>query len=227
MRARQGAMCNLYSMTRSQDELARLFEDLAPADGLGNLAPLDEIYPDGTAPVLLGAPDPKVVRARWGLPTPRKFLEGKRTDRGVTNVRNPGSPHWRRWLGPGNRCLVPFTRFAEPHHQTKATHWFATADGRLACFAGLFVPGWTSVRKLKDGETTDDLFGFLTTEPNAEVANVHPKAMPAILTEPAEWRTWLEAPWEEARPLQRPLPDGALIVEAAAAAAPPAQGQLL
>ena len=41
--------------------------------------------------------------------------------------------------------------------------WFALGDGRpLAFFAGLRME-WTSVRKVKDGETTDELFGFLTT----------------------------------------------------------------
>ena len=40
------------------------------------------------------------------------------------------------------------------------------------------------MRKVKEGETTNDLFGFLTTEPNAEVGAVHPKAMPVILTSP-------------------------------------------
>jgi putative SOS response-associated peptidase YedK len=70
---------------------------------------------------------------------------------------------------------------------------------------------WTSVRKVKDGETTDDLFAFLTCPPNAEVAAVHPKAMPVILTKPEEWETWLRAPVEVAAQLQRPLPDGALM----------------
>jgi len=63
---------------------------------------------------------------------------------------------------------------------------------------------------VKDGETTDDLFAFLTCPPNAEVAAVHPKAMPVILTKPEEWETWLHASTEVAAQLQRLLPDGAL-----------------
>lgn len=79
-------------------------------------------------------------------------------------------------------------------------------------FAGIWVPGWTSIRKLKDGQTTDDLYAFLTCPPNAEVGAIHPKAMPVILTEAEEWAAWLTAPWAEAVKMQRPLPDGALVV---------------
>ena len=70
------------------------------------------------------------------------------------------------------------------------------------------------MRKVKEGETTDDLFGFLTTEPNGEVKAIHPKAMPVILTTQAEVETWLTAPTKEAMVLQRPLPDGALQIVA-------------
>ena len=61
--------------------------------------------------------------------------------------------------------------------------WFALNDdcARCAVFAGIWTT-WTSVRKVKEGETTNDLFGFLTTEPNDGVAAIHPKAMPVILT---------------------------------------------
>ena len=38
--------------------------------------------------------------------------------------------------------------------------------------------------------------------------------MPVILTEPDEWETWLTAPFEGAKELQRPLPDEVLSIGA-------------
>jgi putative SOS response-associated peptidase YedK len=70
------------------------------------------------------------------------------------------------------------------------------------------------VRKVKEGETTNDLFGFLTTEPNREVGAIHPKAMPVILTTQYEIDLWMTAPAEDALKLQRPLADGALRIVA-------------
>lgn len=67
---------------------------------------------------------------------------------------------------------------------------------------------------VKDCETTDDLYAFLTSPPNADVAPIHPTAMPVILTRPEEWTAWLGG--IRAEELQRPLPDGALrLVDAA------------
>jgi putative SOS response-associated peptidase YedK len=70
------------------------------------------------------------------------------------------------------------------------------------------------VRKVKEGETTNDVFGFLTTEPNREVGAIHPQAMPVILRSREEIDLWMTAPATAALKLQRPLPDDALIIVA-------------
>ncbi|GLS87574.1 DUF159 family protein [Cypionkella aquatica] len=195
-------------------------DDEELVDLSGNLPPMAGIFPDYPAPIIRHAADGvlHLTKARWGMPTPQVFLAGKRTDPGVTNIRNVASPHWQRWLGVQNRCLVPFTSFSEIDSRPGASRnhpvWFALGQGRpLAFFAGIRTE-WTSVRKLKEGEVTADLFGFLTCAPNAEVAAVHPKAMPVILTTPQEWRLWLTAPVTEALQLQRPLADGMLKIVA-------------
>ena len=41
-------------------------------------------------------------------------------------------------------------------------------------------------------EGEHELFGFLTTEANAMVAPIHPKAIPVILTTTEEFDLWLE-----------------------------------
>jgi putative SOS response-associated peptidase YedK len=44
----------------------------------------------------------------WGMPPPLRTGGPP-----VTNIRNMSAPHWRGWLKPENRCLVPFNSFAE------------------------------------------------------------------------------------------------------------------
>ncbi len=84
----------------------------------------------------------------------------------------------------------------------------------MSFFAGILQRDWTGVRKIRTGVETIDLFAFLTCKPNAEVEAIHPKAMPVILTEDWELEQWMLSRWEEAKTLQRPLPDGALQIVA-------------
>jgi putative SOS response-associated peptidase YedK len=210
-------MCNLYSITSNQTsirQLARFIKDMT-----GNLQPLPGIFPDYQAPIVRNNQDTReLAMARWGMPSPAFALKGRNSDPGITNVRNTASPHWRRWLGPENRCVVPFTSFSENEVLADGSRppvWFALNEDRpLAFFAGIWTPQWKSVRKVKEGETTNDLFAFLTTDPNKEVGHVHPKAMPVILTTEEEIGTWMTAPTPAALKLQRPLPDNALQIVA-------------
>jgi putative SOS response-associated peptidase YedK len=141
-------------MTKSQQAIRDLVR--AMRDATGNLPPMPGIFPDYPAPIVRNTVEGReLAMARWGMPTPPQYLitatgKAKASDSGVTNIRNTGSSHWRRWLGPENGCLVPFSSFSEPDNGTyggRAPVWFALEEDRpLAFFAGMWVPQWTSTQ---------------------------------------------------------------------------------
>lgn len=61
--------------------------------------------------------------------------------------------------------------------------------------AAIWVSKWKSVRKLNEGETKNDFYGILITEPNKEIGAIHPKAMPETYSKQEEWETWLCTYW--------------------------------
>ena len=206
-------MCNLYSQTKGQAAIVSLTR--AMRDTTGNLPPLPGIFPDYLAPVVRNAPDGvrELAMCRWGLPGPPQFGGAP-----ITNIRNVRSQHWRAWLKPENRCVVPWTSFCEyaDTKPKKRPTWFALDESRpLAVFAGIWTT-WHGKRGTKTNpiEGEHQLFGFLTTGANDVVAPIHPKAMPVILTSDREIERWMTAPPEEALQQQRPLPDGMLKVVA-------------
>jgi putative SOS response-associated peptidase YedK len=133
-------MCNLYSITTNQAAIAGLFRRMNRY--VGNLPPMPGVFPDYPAPVVHNVGDAEeMVLMRWGMPPPPRTGGPP-----VTNIRNTSSPHWRGWLKPENRCLVPANSFAEyapetnPETKKKDVVWFALDEARpLFCFAGIWT----------------------------------------------------------------------------------------
>ncbi len=64
-----------------------------------------------------------------------------------TNARNLDKSMWRSWLERlEQRCLVPFTRFAEPKPMAARgdardlNYWFTVNETADPCFAGVWKP---------------------------------------------------------------------------------------
>ncbi len=207
-------MCNLYRHETSPHGIAVFLKPTSL--GLSDAARarnLESGYTgadqDGTVLVNSGQGELDFAYMRWGFPPVR---DGAKP---ITNIRNLAS-NW--WMGANGaylteaeyRCLVPFAAFAEWSMGDKANAWFAI-DSDAPMFAGVWRP-WYGERLMSvEGKSRRErrdadwkLYAFLTTEPNAVVAPIHPKAMPVILRTPDDCERWMSG-GKATLDLQRPL----------------------
>jgi putative SOS response-associated peptidase YedK len=182
-------MCNLYRLDAPANQIADVFD---AGEGVDPWAG-GYVAPGRFGPIITEDRGRFMRPAMWGFPPPPN-AQGNRL---VTNVRNLESPFWVGTLRhPSLRCLVPVTQFQEwsGAKGAKRQHWFSVPSQPIFAFAGI----WKDT-----GEMVH--FAFLTTEPNALVGAVHPKAMPVIL-HPEDYDIWLRADWKDAQRVVEPFP---------------------
>lgn len=190
-------MCNLYTQSKSVDEVARLFRDLQIPlgfpEGLPNFAPRDIAITDPGAIVRAANEAYELVVRRWSWPGPG----GKP----VYNFRSDGREF------PSGRCLIVadgFYEFTTPSDskQKRKDRWlFTDPEGGMLGIAGL----------VRSNPGIDEAFTMLTTEPGPDVAPYHGRQI--ALLPPSSWQAWLDYSVPAAE-LIRPLPAGSLKVEA-------------
>lgn len=200
-------MCNRYRLTAKQAEVAATFGIGLPYE-VDETFPTGDIFPTGNKTPFYGAvtvqdgDDRRIERMEWGVPTqvPSKRDPATKLTKYVTNVRNLSSSFWRSMLTtPARRCLVPVTSFSEYGVQAgedgkKLLHWFNVPSRPIFAFAGIWRP-----------TERGSAYGFLTTEPNAIVEPIHPKAMPVILHD-HDYDRWLTADWSDVEDVVEPYP---------------------
>ena len=191
-------MCNLYTQTKSVDEIARIFRDLQMPlhfpEGAPNLAARDIAITDPGAIVRAATDDYELVLRRWSWPG--------QNGRPVYNFRSDGREF------PSGRCLIvadgfyEFTPPTDPKQKRKDRWLFTAPDGSMLGIAGL-------VRTTPD---IGEAFTMLTTEPGPDVAPYHNRQI--VLLSPQDCIAWLD-PAASAEPFVQPLPQGSLAVTAA------------
>jgi putative SOS response-associated peptidase YedK len=201
-------MCNLYSLNKKRDAVARFFR--VSHNRAVSFEAATAIFPRHMAPVVRGSPDGEreIVMMSWGF----MLVQNGRAPRPVTNVRDDKILTSRFWKSSfeERRCLVPATSFCEPNGDVKPAtwHWFSLKGSEarpLFAFPGIWRKYQGPMKK--DGPKVDiETYAFLTTTPNSLVATVNHERMPVLLTREEEFDVWLRASLDEAIALAREHP---------------------
>jgi putative SOS response-associated peptidase YedK len=190
-------VCNLYTQSKSVDEVARLFRDIQmPLDfpeGIPNLQPREIAITD-PGPIVRAGVSGKfdMVVRRWSWPAPG----GKP----VFNFRSDG-----REFSNG-RCLIvadaffEFTKHSDSKSKRKHKWRFTLRGTDTFAIAGLW----------RKDEAVGEAFTMLTTEPGDDIRPYHNRQV--VVLPPGEFGRWLD-PSVPAREVAKPLPAGSLDVE--------------
>ena len=188
-------MCNLYTQSKSVDEVARIFREmqmpLTFPEGAPNLQERDIAITD-PGPIVRAEPGGvTLVTRRWSWPGPG----GKP----VYNFRSEGREF------KSGRCLIladgfyEFTAQSDPKAKRKHKWLFTLKDAPFFAIAGLW----------RKDASVGEAFTMLTTEPGEDIKPYHSRQI--VVLPPLEFRRWLDEK-VPADDILKPLPRGRLEV---------------
>ena len=187
-------MCNLYRMSKSQDEVAHFFDaiaqDLSVAPG-SNMPEM--VYPGYPGMVLA---ENRLSQMTWGFPLNRKGARGQPLKpKPINDARTDklSGPFWSASFR-ARRCLIPLSDFAEAEGPKggKTRTWFSLPDSELMAVAGIW----------RDSAEFGEAYSMVMTEACIHVQGVHDR-MPVIVPQ-SDWKQWLQGSPDAAFQLCRP-----------------------
>lgn len=184
-------MCNLYTVRKSADEVARHFGVANPM--LSN-AP-DEVYPGTPGMVVTEAAGTREMRSMtWGFPLRLKTMKPDAKPKPVNNVRELTKG---MWVGlarkPQWRCLIPVTAFAEAEGEKgrMTRTWFSLKEEPIFAWGGLW----------RVSDEWGPVYSGVMTDANDAVAPVHDR-MPVLLHRD-EYDRWLHGSFDDLLEFQK------------------------
>lgn len=195
-------MCNLYTVRKSVNEVARHF-GVTPPVGLNTPA---EIYPGAPGLVVREQDGQRVLQSMgWGFPMRFKFMKPGSKPKAVNNIADLNKWPWKDVaMKPQGRCLIPVTHFAEaegPKGSMTRT-WVTIKDHPFIAWGGLW----------RDSAEWGPVYSGTMTGANAAMASLHDR-MPVFLFE-SEWDAWLNGSFDDLLALQaRKLSDELIEME--------------
>ena len=184
-------MCNLYRMTKTQDEVAKWLDAIAALGGanFGN-----EVYPGYPGAVIA---EGKFRQMNWGFPLVMKGKSGKMLKpKPVNNARQDKlkSFFWRHSFEE-RRCLIPVTAWAEAQGPkgAKTRTWMSLPDDALFACAGVW----------RNSDEWGECYSMVMTDSaGSQAEDIHSR-MPVLLR-PEDYQTWVSGTPHQAFDLCRP-----------------------
>lgn len=189
-------MCNLYTVRKSVDEVARHFGVKVP-DGIPNTP--ERLHKGSPGLVVVERDGERALESMtWGHPSRPSKMKAESKSLYVNNIADFGGWMWRKLAEkPKYRCLIPFDAFAEAEGPdgAKTITWMTVDD----------EPAWLGL--WNEGTEFGNVYAGAMTDANKDMSAVHTR-MP-IFAFRDEWDRFMHGSFEDLMYFQkRVFPEG-------------------